>query len=404
MSKRFVDPFFPSRPVQDPEYFEGRTTQVDEIVDALFQVLNNNPKHFIITGDRGIGKSSLLFQIKLLATGNNALTDRLNIDKGCDSFNFITSWVDSVENQSLENLVLNILRDLQGSVRSFLNNYKFELDLGGFLQISKKESDDKSIADIVNQFCDQIKTAHKSLEKKDKQGIIIFIDEMDKVSPKTGLASFLKLSTEKLNREGILNVSFACSGITGAVQKLEDEHASIFRTLRDIPLERFSYEESKEILVNGFDKVEHTYEEDVIKEIFKLASGFPEPLHIIGSEILSIDTDKHLTVEDFEIAKEKVIKEVRKNKLGDLLKRAGYGKYQLILEAMANHESSNVPLDVISKHLGVESNQFSTNIGTLIDKDIITRVDRSIYSFVDPLLKEYIKSFGVIKVKDEEQI
>jgi len=127
-------------------------------------------------------------------------------------------------------------------------------------------------------------------------------------------------------------------------------------------------------------------------------------LHIIGSEILSIDTDKHLTVEDFEIAKEKVIKEVRKNKLGDLLKRAGYGKYQLILEAMANHESSNVPLDVISKHLGVESNQFSTNIGTLIDKDIITRVDRSIYSFVDPLLKEYIKSFGVIKVKDEEQI
>lgn len=402
MKKRFVDPFFPNRPVQNPEYFEGRKDQVEEAVDALFQTMNDNPKHFIISGDRGIGKSSLLLQIKLLGQGNNALTDRFAIDKGCDKFNFLISWVDAVENQSLENLVVNILNELQTSIRSFFSSLKFEFDLGGFIQISKKENADKSIADIVNEFCKQIKSANDKLSKDDKHGILIFIDELDKMNPNSGIASFLKLSTEKLNRDGVTKVAFACSGITGAVQKLEDEHASIFRTLRDIPLQRFTKAESEEILINGFEKAGFTHDAKVIDEIFKLASGFPEPLHVIGSEILSVDDDMHLTIEDFQLAKEKVIKDVRKNKLGDLLKKAGYGKYQLILEAMALYDNENVPLEIITTHLEVESNQISTNLGTLIDKNIITRVDRSVYAFVDPLLKEYIKSFGVIKIKEEE--
>jgi Cdc6-like AAA superfamily ATPase len=403
MKTRFVDPFFPNRPVQNPEYFEGRKNQVEEAVDALYQTKNNNPKHFIISGDRGIGKSSLLLQVKLLSEGNNSLTDKLRIDKGCDKFDYLVSWVDAVENQSLENLVVNILTELQSTIGSFFSALKFEFDLGGFVQISKKEAVDKSIADVVNEFCKQIKNAHEKLDKRGKHGIIIFIDELDKMNPLSGIASFLKLSTEKLNREGITNISFACSGITGAVQKLETEHASIFRTLRDIPLQRFTEKESEEILSNGFEKAGFTYDKKVVAEIFNLANGFPEPLHIIGSEILSVGEDMHLTIEDFTLAKEKVIKDVRKNKLGDLLKRAGYGKYQLILEAMSTHASQNVPLEVITKHLNVESNQISTNIGTLIDKEIITRVDRSVYSFVDPLLKEYIKSFGVIKLKDNDE-
>lgn len=61
MAKRFIDPFFPNHPVDDPDRFAGRNVQVEEVIDSLFQIKNSNPKHSIITGDRGIGKSSLLF-------------------------------------------------------------------------------------------------------------------------------------------------------------------------------------------------------------------------------------------------------------------------------------------------------------------------------------------------------
>ena len=49
MPKRFVDPFFPNRPVDDPDRFSGREDYVEEVVDALFQTVNENPVHPLIT-------------------------------------------------------------------------------------------------------------------------------------------------------------------------------------------------------------------------------------------------------------------------------------------------------------------------------------------------------------------
>ncbi|WP_308130742.1 ATP-binding protein [uncultured Flavobacterium sp.] len=398
MKKRFIDPFFPNRPVKDPSLFEGRTEQIDEIVDALYQTKNNNPKHFIITGDRGIGKSSLLLQTKILSEGENSLADRYEIDLGVEKYDFLSSWTDVTEGQTLENLAKSLLVDLESTVKKIFASLKFSIDLGGFVQIEKNANGEKSVTDIVNEFVKSLKTIYENVSKKSKDGIIIFIDELDRVSVSSGVSSFFKLVTEKLNRENINNVIFVASGITGAIQKLGSEHASIDRTFRDIPLPLFTEQETKEILVNGFDKIGFTFDESIPSLSYSISSGFPEPIHILGSEMLSVSTDNHICEEDFKNAKVKIVTDVRKNKLQDILTKAGYGKYQSILEAMAKYSDVNVPLEYISKEIKSKQNEFSSNIGTLIDKNIIRRVDRSVYAFVDPLLKEYIKQFGIIKI------
>lgn len=395
--KRIIDPFFPNRPVEDPNRFEGREEEIDEIIDSLFQSANGNPIHTIITGERGIGKSSLLFQTRLLATGNNAISEKFEIDLGVEKFDFITAWVDGGSDQSLENLMQSILNELQSSLRNFFNGWKIEFDLGGFVKLSKADSKDKSITDLVTEFIIQINRVTKEVEKQGKQGIIIFIDELDRIPVNSGLASFLKICTERMIREGIKNVIFMAAGIKGAVQEFEEEHASILRTLRDIPLNRFDQESAKNILKNGFDRVSHSYDEDVLGLAFKFSAGFPEPIHLIGSELLAEDEDSHLSREDFEKAKIKIVGDVRKNSLESKLKAAGIGKYQEILEAMAKYEEDNIPLDFVSKEIGLDPNQYATNISTLCERQIIFKVARGIYSFVDPLLKEYILNFGVIK-------
>jgi Cdc6-like AAA superfamily ATPase len=395
--KRIVDPFFPNRPVEDPNKFEGREHQIEEVVDSLFQTLNSNPTHSIITGERGIGKSSLLFQTQLLAQGNNALAEKFSVDLGTEKFNFVTAWVDGVSGQSLENLIENILKELQSKLKSFISGWTIEFDLGGFVKLSQKEAKDKSISDVVAEFIVEIKKVYKEVSSKKKDGIIIFIDEFDKIPVQSGLASFLKLSTEKMQREDIKNVIFFAAGIKGAVQAFEEEHASILRTLRDIPLSKFTETDTSKILSNGFDKVAHTYENEILKSAFKFSAGFPEPIHLIGSELLAEDEDNHLSIDDFEKAKVKIISDVRRNSLESKLKSAGIGKYQEILEAMAKYDEDNIPLDFVSKEIKLEPNQYSTNISTLVEREIIYKEARGIYSFVDPLLKEYIKNFGVIK-------
>lgn len=395
--KRLVDPFFPNRPVEDPNRFEGREEEIDEIVDSLFQSANENPTHTIITGERGIGKSSLLLQTKLLATGNNQLAEKFKIELGVEQFDFITAWVDGGSDQSLENLLQSIFKELQSSLKNFIQGWKIEFDLGGFVKLSKVDSKDKSITDLVTEFISQIKNVTKEVEKQGKQGIIIFIDELDRIPVKSGLASFLKICTERMIREGIKNVIFFAAGIKGAVQDFEEEHASILRTLRDIPLDRFDPESAKSILKNGFEKVNHSYDDEILTLAFKFSAGFPEPIHLIGSELLAEDEDNHLSKEDFEKAKIKIVGDVRKNSLESKLKAAGIGKYQEILDAMAKYEEDNIPLDYVSKAIGLEPNQYATNISTLCEREIIFKVARGIYSFVDPLLKEYILNFGVIK-------
>lgn len=40
-------------------------------------------------------------------------------------------------------------------------------------------------------------------------------------------------------------------------------------------------------------------------------------------------------------------------------------------------------------------------MSTLIDRGVIKRIDTGVYSFVEPLLKEYIRHFGIIDERIE---
>jgi hypothetical protein len=117
---------------------------------------------------------------------------------------------------------------------------------------------------------------------------------------------------------------------------------------------------------------------------------------LLGSEMLSVDTDMVLSEQDFDNAIRKIVSDVRRNKLAALLRKAGAGKYQRILEAMAKHPTLVVPLDYIASYMKEEQSQFSTNMATLIEREVIAKPNIGKYRFVDPMLKEYIRVFGVM--------
>lgn len=402
MKKRYIDPFTPDLPIDSPDRFSGRKAQIDSIVDSLFQLSNNQPRHTIITGDRGIGKSSVLTQVKNIAEGEMDLLNRLEIDPGVDPFDFICAWHDCSTDQNPSILASGILKQLENRFKSIFNGLKLELNIAGILKVGEKDSSVATISEISEKFCTDLTTISNQTKNKGKSGVILFFDELDRVKPDSGVATFFKLSAEKLSRDKVKNISFFAAGITGAIQNLEKEHGSIYRTFKDVPLPKLEEPEVKQILETGFSTVNCTYDAEVIKSVFSLSAGYPEPVHLLGSQLLKSDSDDHLDVADFNNAKVEVIETLRRNKLASSLQAAGSGKYQEILKAMANYNGNNVPLSHITKETGYEQNQYSANMGNLIKRDIISQVDRGIYCFVDPLLKEYIDRFGVITAQCEE--
>ena len=62
------NPFKPGSIIH-PGMFAGRADELKNLERSLFQTINGNPEHFLIHGERGIGKSSLLLVVNCLAQG-----------------------------------------------------------------------------------------------------------------------------------------------------------------------------------------------------------------------------------------------------------------------------------------------------------------------------------------------
>jgi AAA+ ATPase superfamily predicted ATPase len=83
--------FSPSKEISNPEYFVGRK----EIKNSIL-ALSEKGSFIVIYGLRGVGKSSISKQIKLIAEGNRFLAKTINLEhliprKGFDYLTIYTS-------------------------------------------------------------------------------------------------------------------------------------------------------------------------------------------------------------------------------------------------------------------------------------------------------------------------
>ena len=99
-----VNPFKPNSPVS-PGMFAGRIKEIDALEKGLHQTKHGQASNFLITGERGIGKSSLINFIKPTATG-----DILNSND--EKFNFVTVSVLISKNTTLLSLIKLIEKNL----------------------------------------------------------------------------------------------------------------------------------------------------------------------------------------------------------------------------------------------------------------------------------------------------
>lgn len=242
-----------------------------------------------------------------------------------------------------------------------------------------------------------MKKVSRKIEEERLDGVIIFIDEVDRMDMEKDLPTFFKLVTESFVRNDIKNVIFFMAGISGAIQMMKANHPSINRTFKDIVLHKLSQSEIKSILMNGFNEVGFTYSDDILKSIGYMSAGFPEPVHLLGGSIIKYPYERELNANSLKKAVEDIIQNKKNNELKELLGAAGSGKYQQILKAMASYEDKNVPLSHLNSCLNMQQSEYSTNLNKLCERNIIKRYDRGIYYFVEPLLKEYIKLFGVLE-------
>jgi hypothetical protein len=295
-----MNAFRPAAELDDPERFAGRSKQVRELADALHAV-GSTP---LIYGERGLGKSSLALQLRLIAMGNVELLVHLNAERlalAAEDFYlvFYVTCTDSTKTfpdllQALVNSAESVDNAASGpggvatelidrTTRKKLTLKVVELESTKKYQTESQRLSyqDLNLEEKLVQLCELL-TATTG------QRVLFIIDELDRMEDTSGLASFLKaVSSEDLK--------FVLVGIADHVTDLLSDHQSLERRLLPVRVPLMSHADLGQIVLKAQDylhnnSVDISFSENAILRLAKVAAGFPWFTHVLGQQAL-VDAD-----------------------------------------------------------------------------------------------------------------
>ena len=362
--------------------FVGRIDEIDILERCLVQAKNGNPQHFLVMGERGIGKSSLLFYFEMIATGKSFARYKgkflvVSVDIGdCYSEIGIIKQIGRGLKQSLN--------EHQGTIEAAKELWAWLLNweiLGVKYHKDEGDIDPSQITDeLVNQFVSFIQKTEGVLD-----GVVVLIDESDRPSAEAGLGQFLKLFTERLTRRGCNNVLLGLAGLPGVLAKLRESHESSPRLFQTIPLAPLEFEERKSVVNLGLDEankknsVVTTITDDALDFLADLSEGYPHFVQQFAYSAFEEDSDD--IIDDDDVANGAFKEGGALSQLGDKFfnemyhARIGSEDYRRVLDAMADHGDQWVSRQVIIKECGVSEANVGNALGTLKVKNIIIQDD-----------------------------
>lgn len=339
------NPFRPNSTAQ-PAIFTGRSEELDVMEHCLLQTKNANPQHFLIEGERGIGKSSLLNQQFVLASGR-VPTPRMGA-----KLNFMTITVVLQEQDDLVSLVKKVASKLQAEVRKrdalkslVVNAWEVvsRIEAAGFrlhkndVTYSETEVLDRLIEDFVS-ICSSLPNS--------TDGILLLFDEADKGAERTKLGLFCKLLTEELSRQLAERVCIGLAGLPGTVDALRASHESSPRIFRSLNLAPLSQQECIEVIDKAFADANSKNDAPTriappVKQVIaELSEGYPHFLQEFG--YCAFEQDDDYDVSDRDVVNSLFGEHGAFDQLGKRYFNQAYyatssNDYRSVLDVMAEH-------------------------------------------------------------------
>lgn len=398
--------FTPALEVQDIERFAGRKKELNALANAL----QSEGAQLVIYGQRGIGKSSLARVLLKLAINDKVVVERLE-PKPSKQFDYLPIYVacdDSID--TIERLLVRLLTDdaaLASWVPFKVVEKKTNGGVGGKIGISVVELSAKTNAsiteratevdaDVVTIFTNACRALVKSGAAG--SGLLIVIDEFDRIKDRTGIASLLKT----LGPEG---VTFAFVGVATTIQDLIAEHESVARQLADgaINVAPMSDEEQHEVITRAMHLLGGKYKFDAhaANWIVSIARGHPFYVHLVA---------KHALLRTISLGKTEITEQIAREALSEIalkgsapIQEATYKTAighsytrEVVLKRFASRPEEEIHTTElyagIAKELKIDGSAVSVYVGQLASENygpVLVKTRDRYYRFSDSLFKAY---------------
>lgn len=287
-----INPFNPNSPT-GPGMFAGRYREMTAIEQILLQTKANKGHGFLLLGQRGIGKTSLLNLVKHQAEGR--------IDTKGQKLNFLVVEIDISKDTTLYTIIKKIELSLKRKLAKSEPTRKLFSDVWDFLgrvevagvKVNTSKEYDKellfeefsySLADTLKRITGNASDNFES----NYDGILLIIDEADNATKELDLGTFIKLLIERLQKEGTQQLMIGVSGLPKTKEILTESHPSSLRILEEFYLDRLTDEDVRYVIKRVLDhskelnQISTEIENNAEEYLIKLSEGFPHFIHQYG--------------------------------------------------------------------------------------------------------------------------
>ena len=277
---RRFNPFRPGSVVM-PGMFAGRLNELKVLERSLFQTQNGNPEHFLIHGERGIGKSSLLHFTSVTAEGR--ITNQAD-----ETLRFIVVTVELEPSSDYREIVYKVGAGLKRALDKRNDTVSRAKSAWEFLKkwevMGVKYSEElveRSASELLEELCNNIAAVVERLSDQ-IDGIAIFIDEADQAPTSANLGEFAKILTERLPKLGCHRTCLGLAGVSNVVQRMRKSHDSSIRIFTMLHLEPLTEEERRQVIELGLAEANQdsddpiTIANDAMDWIVQHSEGYPQ--------------------------------------------------------------------------------------------------------------------------------
>lgn len=286
-----LSPFYPGQPVP-AELFVGRQNEIDKIARAAGQVELGKPQSLFLTGEYGIGKSSLAGFMRYYAEKTNHLFGIHVLLGGATT-------IEDVAVKTVEAVLKTSAYEptLAEKARNVLSRYVGRQELFGVqVNFDALKADGPSLSRGFLPFLRQLL---ERIRDEGVKGIMLVLDEINGITSAPQFAHFIKALIEEnaLSSQPQPLLLLLC-GVEERRREMIQHHQPVERLFEIVEINPMADQEMRDFFTKAFQSQGMSVAEEAMSQLCHYSAGFPKIMHIVGDQTFWMDQDGVIDKDD----------------------------------------------------------------------------------------------------------